>query len=122
MSAGGLAGLLFVPWILDGIGRKVTLAIGASIMLVGVALQSSAQSFGMFVGARFILGFGDIIVNCAAPLLIAEIAPAQDRALLVTIQAANYQRQVFNCSLDPGILPMPSHNINQLFAANFIYV
>ncbi|EXJ68776.1 uncharacterized protein A1O5_07707 [Cladophialophora psammophila CBS 110553] len=95
MSAGALAGLLFVPFMLDGLGRRTTLTIGASIMLVGVALQSAAQSFGMFVGARFILGFGDIIVNCASPLLIAEIAPAQDRALLVTIQAANYQSGAF---------------------------
>ncbi|KAJ5263163.1 hypothetical protein N7478_010768 [Penicillium angulare] len=49
----------------------------------------------MFVGARYILGFGDIIVICTAPLLITEIAPAQDRAILVTIAGATYHSGAF---------------------------
>jgi MFS family permease len=53
------------------------------------------MNFSMFVGARFILGFGDIIVICTAPLLITEIAPAQDRAILVTIAGATYHSGAF---------------------------
>ncbi len=49
----------------------------------------------MFIAARWILGFGDILVICTAPLLIAEIAPVQDRAILVTIAGANYQSGAF---------------------------
>ena len=64
MSAGAVAGLLFIPTMLDHLGRKTSLVIGSCIMLIGVDLQTASQNFGMFVGARFLLGFGDIIVNC----------------------------------------------------------
>ena len=57
---------------------------GAVIMLIGIALQTAAKNFQMFVAARFIIGFGDSIVIACAPLLISEIAPAQDRAILVS--------------------------------------
>lgn len=49
----------------------------------------------MFVSARYILDFGDIIVICTAPMLITVIAPAQDRAILVTIAGATYQSGAF---------------------------
>ena len=95
MSAGALSGLIPMPFILDRLGRKPCLVIGAFFMLLGIALQSAAVNFAMFIAARWILGFGDILVICTAPLLIAEIAPVQDRAILVTIAGANYQSGAF---------------------------
>ncbi|CAI7589862.1 unnamed protein product [Penicillium crustosum] len=95
MSVGALAGLVILPYMLDRLGRRVCLVFGSSFMLLGVALQSGSINFSMFVGARFILGFGDIIVICTAPLLITEIAPAQDRAILVTISGATYHSGAF---------------------------
>lgn len=95
MSAGALSGLIPMPFILDRLGRKPCLIIGAFFMLLGIALQSAAVNFAMFIAARWILGFGDILVICTAPLLIAEIAPVQDRAILVTIAGANYQSGAF---------------------------
>lgn len=95
MSVGALAGLLVLPYMLDYWGRKICLVIGSLFMLLGVGLQSGAINFSMFVGARFILGFGDILVICTAPLLITEIAPAQDRAILVTIAGATYHSGAF---------------------------
>ncbi|KAL2136885.1 hypothetical protein VTI74DRAFT_611 [Chaetomium olivicolor] len=95
MSAGALAGLLFLPFCLDRLGRKPSLIIGSLFMLLGIGLQSGASNFSMFVGGRFILGFGDIIVICTAPLLISEISPAQDRAILVTISGAAYHSGAF---------------------------
>jgi MFS family permease len=95
MSAGALSGLIPMPFILDRLGRKPCLMIGAFFMILGIALQSAAVNFAMFIAARWILGFGDILVICTAPLLIAEIAPVQDRAILVTISGANYQSGAF---------------------------
>ncbi|KAJ5462519.1 hypothetical protein N7475_007463 [Penicillium sp. IBT 31633x] len=95
MSVGALAGLAILPFVLDRFGRKICLVVGSLFMLLGVALQSGSMNFSMFVGARFILGFGDIIVICTAPLLITEIAPAQDRAILVTIAGATYHSGAF---------------------------
>jgi MFS family permease len=75
MSVGTLTGLVILPFLLDRFGRKPCL-FGSMFMLLSVALQSGSLKFSMFVGARYILGFGDIIVICTAPLLITEIAPA----------------------------------------------
>jgi MFS family permease len=63
----------------------------------------------MFVAARLILGLGDIIVICTAPLLIAEIAPAQDRAILVTLAGATYHSGAFIAAWTTyGTLQIPS--------------
>lgn len=95
MSVGSITGLLILPYFMDKLGRKPGLIFGSLFMLLGIGLQSGAANFGMFVAARFILGFGNIIVICTAPLLITEIAPAQDRAILVTLNGAMYHSGAF---------------------------
>jgi MFS family permease len=67
-------------------------------MLFAVAIQTGAQNIGMFIAARLVLGFGDTIVLGSAPLLIAEIAHPQDRAVLVTLSGASYHSGAFIAS------------------------
>ncbi|KAL5359956.1 general substrate transporter [Aspergillus floccosus] len=98
MSLGSLIGLFFVPYLIDWRGRKIGLLIGSLIMLLAVGLQSGARNFGMFVAARIVIGFGDCIVLGSAPLLIAEIAHPQDRAVLVTLSGASYHSGAFIAS------------------------
>lgn len=98
MSAGSCLALFFVPYTVDRFGRKTGITIGCLIMLLAVGLQTGAQNFGMFVAARILLGFGDSIVLGSAPLLIAEIAHPQDRAVLVTLSAASYHSGAFIAS------------------------
>lgn len=98
MSLGSIVGLFPVPYLIDGAGRKSGLYIGCTLMLIAVGLQSGAQDFGMFVAARLLLGFGNTIVLGAVPLLIAECAHPQDRAVLVTLFAASYQSGAFIAS------------------------
>jgi MFS family permease len=86
-SVGSLVGLIFLPYGLDRWGRKSGIIFGSLILLLGVGLQAGSTSFGMFIAARFLVGFGDVIVITTAPLLIAEITPVQDRAILVTLCA-----------------------------------
>lgn len=57
-NIGALAGYPFAPYLSDGIGRRQTVFFGAVIMLSATALQTTAQSIGMFIGARFLIGFG----------------------------------------------------------------
>ncbi|KAH6871559.1 putative hexose transporter [Thelonectria olida] len=98
MSLGSLCGLFIVPYLIDWYGRKMGLVIGCLFMLLAVGLQSGAQNFGMFLAARLIIGFGDSIVLGSAPLLIAEIAHPQDRAILVTLSGASYHSGAFLAS------------------------
>ena len=63
----------------------MTLLIGASIMLGGVATQATASSVAQFIGARCLIGFGLQIEVNAAPLLVLELAyPTQVRGLAHT--------------------------------------
>ncbi|KAL1902512.1 hypothetical protein Sste5346_001493 [Sporothrix stenoceras] len=98
MSLGSIVGQLPVPYIIDWYGRKVGLLVGCCIMILAIGLQSGAQNFGMFIAARLVLGFGNTIVMGSAPLLIAEIAHPQDRAILVTLSASSYQSGAFIAS------------------------
>jgi MFS family permease len=57
-NIGALAGYPFAPYMSDGIGRRQTVFFGASIMCAATAIQTASQSVGMFIGARFLIGFG----------------------------------------------------------------
>lgn len=79
-NIGSIAAIPFSPFLADGIGRRPTIMLGASLMLVGVVLQSAAQSIGMFIAARGIIGFGLQWAQMAAPMLITELAYPSHRA------------------------------------------
>jgi sugar porter (SP) family MFS transporter len=90
MSLGGLISLPFIPFMCDRLGRKPTIITGSVIILLGVGLQAGAVNFDMFFAARIILGFGMTWATSAGPLLVAEIAHPQDRAILTTFMGLAY--------------------------------
>ncbi|KAI0918709.1 hypothetical protein AcV5_002627 [Taiwanofungus camphoratus] len=51
-NIGSPAGYPFAPYFSDGFGRRPTIWFDATIMLVGVAVQTAAHNLGMFIGAR----------------------------------------------------------------------
>lgn len=85
MSIGSLCAIPFVPYAADILGRRTGIFIGCVIMMVGVVLQSISSGFGMFLGARFLIGFGVAIAHGASPLLITELVHPQHRAIFTTI-------------------------------------
>ncbi|GBE83821.1 Lactose permease [Sparassis crispa] len=84
-NIGSLAGYPFAPYVSDGLGRRPAIWIGATIMLVGVAVQAAANSLGMFIGARFCIGFGLTFAANAAPMLVTEISYPTYRAPLTSL-------------------------------------
>lgn len=85
MSVGSILALPITPYIADIFGRRVGVITGCLIMIVGVVIQSAAVNIGMFIAARFLIGFGVAIAHGAAPLLIAEVVHPQHRAIFTTI-------------------------------------
>ncbi|KAJ7479501.1 general substrate transporter [Mycena latifolia] len=83
-NIGALAGYPFAPYLSDGIGRKPTVFIGALIMVVATAIQTASQSVGMFIGARFLIGFGLTFAANAAPMLVTELSYPKYRATLTS--------------------------------------
>ncbi|CAE7233119.1 unnamed protein product [Rhizoctonia solani] len=84
-SIGALCGTPFAPYITDIFGRRVGILTGAILVLVAAALQAATQNLGMFIGARFLIGFGSTFAGMASPLLISEVAYPTHRAALTSL-------------------------------------
>ncbi|KAG9313567.1 hexose transporter [Chiua virens] len=84
-NIGGLAGYPFAPYVSDNFGRRRAVWFGATIMCIGVAIQTASQSVNMFIGARFLIGFGLTFAANAAPLLVTEISYPTYRAPLTSM-------------------------------------
>lgn len=84
-NIGCLAAYPFSPYLSDGIGRRPTIFIGALIMLGATALQTASQNVNMFIGARFLIGFGLTFAANAAPMLVTEISYPPYRASLTSL-------------------------------------
>ncbi|KAG9223600.1 hypothetical protein CCMSSC00406_0009231 [Pleurotus cornucopiae] len=83
-NIGCLAAYPFSPYLSDGVGRKYTVMLGAAIMCIATVIQTAAQSVGMFIGARFLIGFGLTFAAGAAPMLVTEVSYPSYRAPLTS--------------------------------------
>ncbi|KAF8162590.1 general substrate transporter [Crassisporium funariophilum] len=97
-NIGSLCAFPFAPYMADGLGRRFTIWVGAAIMIIGTVIQTASQNFGMFIGARFLIGFGLTFGVSAAPLLITEIAYPTQRAQLTSVYNSLWWVQPFTRS------------------------
>ncbi|KAL9945934.1 hypothetical protein D7B24_005203 [Verticillium nonalfalfae] len=73
-NVGQVVAFPFCGWLADGYGRRICIFVGCAIVLVGTAIQTPATSLGMFIGGRFVLGFGASIASAAGPAYTVELA------------------------------------------------
>lgn len=92
---GSLVSIPIVPIIADRFGRKLPIAIGCCIMIVGAVIQGAAQNYGSFAGGRVLLGFGNSLAQICSPMLLTEVAHPQHRGRLTAI---------YNCLWNVGAL------------------
>lgn len=82
---GCLAGSILSGFLSDTIGRKKLLIVAALLFGVSSIFTGWADTFSMFVFWRIIGGVAIGIASNVSPTYIAEIAPAQWRGKLVTL-------------------------------------
>jgi sugar porter (SP) family MFS transporter len=92
---GSLVSIPIVPILTDNFGRKLPIAIGCVIMIVGAVLQGSCRDLNTFMGGRVMLGFGNSLAQLASPMLLTELCHPQHRGRLTT---------VYNCLWNVGAL------------------
>ncbi|KAM0807455.1 putative General substrate transporter [Seiridium cardinale] len=73
-NLGQIASFPFCGFIADGFGRRICIFVGCAIVLIGTAIQATADHMGQFIGGRFILGFGASIASAAGPAYTVELA------------------------------------------------
>lgn len=51
-------------YILDFLGRKVTIVVNAVVFILGAIILASAHSYSVLLFGRFVVGFGDDGCDC----------------------------------------------------------
>ncbi|MBI3224239.1 MAG: sugar porter family MFS transporter [Mycolicibacterium cosmeticum] len=82
---GAAFGALFGGRVADRIGRKRMLLVCAGLFLIGAVGCALAPTVQIMVAARIILGLGVGAAAVTCPLYLAEMAPAERRGRMVTI-------------------------------------
>ncbi|KAJ5801382.1 uncharacterized protein N7518_003450 [Penicillium psychrosexuale] len=86
---GGFVGALIASPTVDYFGRRVAMFVGASLTFSGsviqTAAQSAAQSAGMFIGGRFLIGVGITLTCVAGPSLLFELAHPATRGTISSL-------------------------------------
>ncbi|PYH98708.1 sugar transporter [Aspergillus ellipticus CBS 707.79] len=84
-TIGALFGSLICMIIGDILGRRRTIFSGATIALIGQALECTAYSLAQFVVGRVVLGFGVGMLSATVPVWQSECAPAAQRGRNVVL-------------------------------------
>src|SRR3989304_4174146 len=85
LAIGCILGCLIAGNISDRFGRKPSLLIAAAIFSVSSLFMGMAPTLPAFIVGRFFAGIGVGMASMLSPMYIAEIAPANLRGRLVSI-------------------------------------
>jgi MFS family permease len=82
-SAGIIIGCLVAPWLCSNLGRRPTLLVMASFLVVGIILEATAiTSFWQLVVGRVVVYSGIGLASNVVPMYQSECAPAKIRGSL----------------------------------------
>ncbi|CAG9990950.1 unnamed protein product [Clonostachys byssicola] len=85
MALGSVCSTPIAPWVADKYGRRWGITVGSIIMTAGAILQCESTSYPMFVGSRFVLGFGLSFATTASPSMVSELSHPKDRVTITAI-------------------------------------
>lgn len=81
-NIGSVAAVFFTGPTNDYLGRRAGMFIGSAIVVIGTCIQAPATGHGMFLGGRFVLGFGVSYCCVSAPCYVSEMAHPRWRGTL----------------------------------------
>ena len=88
-TLGCFFGAVATIWLGNILGRKRTIFVGSSIMIVGAILQASSFKLGQLIPARLITGFGNGMNTSTVPTWQAETSKSHRRGQMVMIEVCN---------------------------------
>lgn len=114
-NLGSITSFFITPHIADTYGRRIAIILGCVFMVTGGCLTAFCNGYGsmsypsscyfsqtstnflptVFIGGRFMLGFGNSLAQMASPLLLTEICHPQHRGPVTAI---------YNCLWNLGAL------------------
>jgi MFS transporter, SP family, major inositol transporter len=84
---GAAAGAVVGGRIADWLGRRPALIVAGVVFVFGTAGSAFAPDFGVLVASRLVLGIAVGVSSIIVPLYIAEMAPADVRGRLVSLNS-----------------------------------
>ena len=88
----------------DSLGRRPTMLLNAILFLASAVATGAANSAGVFIAARVAGGLAIGAASVLAPMYIAEVAPAQIRGRLASLQQMAIVTGLFCAFLSNDIL------------------
>ena len=85
VTLGALAGALLGGAAADAVGRWPTNIAGGATFIIGSLVSAAAPDVATLIVGRFVIGVAIGLSSVAAPLYIAELAPARRRGTLVSL-------------------------------------
>ena len=83
---GCAVGAFFAGRLADLVGRRSVMIMAALLFVVGALIQGLTDVHGLFVAARFAGGMAVGAASVLSPLYISEVAPANVRGRMSTVQ------------------------------------
>ncbi|HEV2528874.1 MAG TPA: MFS transporter [Thermomicrobiales bacterium] len=96
-------------------GRRVTLAVGGVVTVVGNLLTAVAPNYDLFLGARFVSGFGAAMVLMGGTLVVNDIASVWNRGRMMSIYQGVFVFAV-------GLGPIPGGLMGEHFGLQIPFV
>ena len=69
-------------WAADKFGRKRTIQLGCTILVLGGALNAGSVAISMFAVGRAVAGVGSGILAIVVPMYQGEVATAETRGFM----------------------------------------
>jgi SP family sugar:H+ symporter-like MFS transporter len=79
-------GAFFAGRLADLVGRRTVMIVAALLFLIGALIQGVTDAHAVFVAARFAGGMAVGAASVLSPLYISEVAPANIRGRMSTLQ------------------------------------
>ena len=81
LSVGAFLGAVATSTFGEALGRRKTIAVGVTIMIIGALLQATAYARSHLLVARIVSGVGLGIINSTTPVFQSEFSPKATRGL-----------------------------------------
>ncbi|KAJ9138373.1 General substrate transporter [Pleurostoma richardsiae] len=105
ISLGGVPSFIPASYVSDWIGRRITIAVGSSLMLAAAVIQAATNGPWAFFGTRLMLGVGLGFAQTSAPALTTELAHPRHRGNVTNLfQAIWYWGAIVSASVTLGTL------------------
>ncbi|KAK3717853.1 hypothetical protein LTR37_005625 [Vermiconidia calcicola] len=87
-TLGCFFGAVATIWLGNYLGRRKTIFVGSSIMVIGAVLQCSAFGIGQLIASRWITGFGNGMNTSTVPTWQSETSKSHRRGQMVMIEGS----------------------------------